>query len=69
MLPVDILPLVIFKVAAVMLPASVTTFVEALLLMVSVLNVVAPVRVTSVLPSNWIALVPAVKTPLLFQLP
>lgn len=68
LLPVCNSPVVIFSVETLTLLLSVTVFVEALLLMVKVENVVAPAMVTLVLPRNWIVLVPAVNVPLFVQL-
>lgn len=69
LLPVCIVPVVIFNVATLTLLLSVTVLVDEFLLIVNVLNVVAPVIVASLEPVNWTVLVPAVNVPLLIQFP
>src|SRR4051812_27316925 len=62
-------PLVILSVGVVILLARKTELLAFVLLMVSVAKVLAPVSVASFTPVKEIVLLPAVKMPLLVQLP
>ena len=68
LVPVEMIPLVIFTMAAEILLCNTVVVVELLVLLVRILNVVAPLIVEAS-PKNCTVLVPGINVPLLVQLP
>jgi len=64
LVPVLMLPLVMFTVGTLILFSRVTVLAAELLLMVKILNVVAPLMVTSATPAKLVVPVAAVNVPL-----